>query len=154
MFFAGDHWWTPMASRYMYLPRIGLVIALAAIVIHLFSKIKIRMAGGVAVVIFAASLIQSFFIFGLFGFDYAYVYKTGRSLAYAASLLRGKDIVVLVAPGHPFNDNEAHIIAALNVFGDVEPNRVVFVPDAKVAVKGPGQVILEWNAERRDYILR
>lgn len=86
--------------------------------------------------------------------QYAYVYKTGSTLAYAAGLLDPSVTPLLyVYADHPFPKNISHILGALNVYANYQPEQIIFLSPGERVDLSPAHMLLYWHPEHRQYEL-
>jgi len=148
IFFTTDHWWQPLASRYTYLPRVGVVVALAGTYAGLRQQIARWAVVGLIV---AVAVWQTLWWSGIVARDYDYVYRTGRSLQAAVRSVQSHDVSrILIAPDRPFEGNLAHIIGAFVALGGFREEEVIFLNTAHPTV-GKGEALLKWDPAGRQY---
>ena len=155
LFFKTSVWWEPLASRYTYIPRLGAVMIIVGILTHYIAKNRSRhIIHFFATILIAVSIFQIGYMLYVVKTEYAYVYKTGRTLAHAASLLKNRSSFNLfVHQEHPFRDNDSHIIGAINTIANVPENHIIFLKSKQVPTLAPEDMILYWNPEARQYEL-
>ncbi len=155
LFFETSVWWEPLASRYTYIPRLGAIMIVAGILTHYIVKNRSRhVIHYFATILMVVSAFQIGYMMYVVKTEYAYVYKTGRTLVHAASLLKNRTTFKLfVHPEHPFRGNDSHLIGAINTIANVPEDNIIFVHSAEVPRLAPGDMILYWNPEARQYEL-
>lgn len=153
LFFVPRNWWEPLASRYQYLPRMGAALMVALIFAHLVrgnaSRWKIFIFG--AVVCFGV-VAQLGFMVQTVRVDYAYIYRSGRTLAVSIKKMeKTSETRVLVHPPFPFGQNRAHIIGALVVFGKIKEENVIFLAESDRPTLDAMHQLLYWYPKKRTY---
>ncbi|MBP7005538.1 glycosyltransferase, partial [Patescibacteria group bacterium] len=154
IFFLVPSWWEPLASRYTYLGHVGAAFLLATIFVSIIKQHSYRAIHILTVVLLALSLSQFIFMIHAVVTRYAYVYKTGSTLAHAARLLNPVTKPILyIYPDHPFPSNKAHILGALNVYTNYKPEQVVFLSPGERVDLSPERMLLYWQPKHGQYEL-
>ena len=153
--FHTNTFWEPLASRYTYLPHLFSSLLVAASLAYLIQKNKSRYVIHVsALALLVVSVLQFGYMRSVTLNHYAYVYRTGFTLQHAATLIaRDKPDVIYVHPEHPFRNNTAHIRGALQVFGDLGQDQVVFLETDQVVETDSAHMLLYWNPDVPQYEL-
>lgn len=156
IFFRPDNWFDPIASRYTYLPRLGVVMVIAGILsFHVLQNTSRKVINSLAVVILAVSMAQVVSMIWTVSRKYDYVYQTGRTLVAAAKVLKSDPLKrVLVHWDRPFTGNTAHIVGVLALIPGIEESRIRFITEGESVAPVPGDALLYWDAEERSYRIR
>lgn len=156
IFFQTQFWWEPLASRYNYLPRIGIIIMLASILHHLIVSNKARhVISGLVFVVIISVFTQLIFTAYIVNAQYGYVYNTGRSLTNAmqeVAILKPDKI--FVRWDYPFTGNNAHIVGAASVIANVPEEKIVFLKKGESENLSGNEILLYWDAQSRKYSIR
>ena len=158
IFFNVSAWWQPLASRYTYHVRVGMVVLLASLFVSLIRDNRyIRTAHRFVWILIAAMVCQVVFMGVMVQKEYPYVYRTGRTLVSAlesvdTTLLR-EDAHVFVEPFRPFEANHAHIVGVLDILLDIPEERIVFVEDDPNTLPSDGDLILSWDGRLVSYVV-
>ncbi len=154
LFFAVTNWWEPLTSRYTYLPHVGAALLISSILIASIKQNKRRVVHALTAILIIVSIIQLGFMIQAITTEYAYVYKSGSTLAHAASLLNPLTTpVIYVQPDHPFRDNHTHIVGALNVYANYAESQIIFLKPQQSVDLSPSAMLLYWEPEARQYEL-
>ncbi|MDD4902212.1 MAG: hypothetical protein PHE24_03670 [Patescibacteria group bacterium] len=150
------NWWDPLASRYTYLPRFGMIIILAAILHYHVSQKKSRLRGSaMAAIIIILTGWQTVYLFQVVNRDYPYVYQTGRSLVAAMKEVEKlAPIKLFIRWDYPFTGNNAHLYGAAITIGRMKDDGIIFPPaDEKIQLQ-PGEVLMYWDGDAREYKIK
>jgi len=153
IFFTPEYWWQPLASRYTYFARVGMVFFLMSILQRMITKNTARFIVSAFMWIVAiVSLAQVYSMVHITLNDYEYVYTSGRTLAAAMETLKQtQPSRIVVRWDHPFQNNMAHIVGAGSVIAHLPEERFFFLQkDEKFELK-QGEVLLYWNAPKKMY---
>ncbi len=150
------NWWDPLASRYTYLPRFGMILILAAIVDYYFAvKNSRRWFGVTAVIIVILTAWQTVYLFQVVNRDYPYVYQTGRSLVTAMTEVKNLAPQKLyIQWDHPFTSNNAHLYGAAIIIGKMDQNEIFFPAAGEKIDLSTGDALLYWNGSVNEYELK
>ena len=153
IFFQTEHWWYVLASRYTYLPRIGMVIIIAGIFrYHIVKNTARYIINAFVIVILLVSIVQIVFMAQTISKNYDYVYNTGRTLVKAMEQIKEiKPDYVLVRWDYPFTNNKAHIVGAASTVAGINEEKIIFLTKAQSERLAEGEVLLYWNAQKRTY---
>lgn len=151
IFFGTATWWGLLASRYTYLPRLGLILAIGAWYAHFAEHKNLRrwFVGWLVLLMVYQSMVMSITVWG----DYAaYVYKTGSSLQLAARTAAAVQIErMYVATDRPFEANEAYIVGALETLGNIRESNIVFLKTPEAPSLKKNEAVLRWSPQLRSY---
>jgi glycosyltransferase involved in cell wall biosynthesis len=154
IFFTVTNWWEPLASRYTYLPHLGASLLISGILIFTIKHNKQRVVHALTAILIVVSIAQFIFMIRAVTTEYAYVYKTGSTLAHAARLLDPTTVpTVYIHPEHPFRHNQSHIIGALNIYANYQQSQIIFLEPNERAALSPSAMLLYWEPEARQYEL-
>lgn len=152
MFMTVDNWWRPLASRYTYLPRIGIIIIIAS-AYSITRSVRVKYASFTFITLLL--LWQTVYWVNVVRSEYGYVYKSGSSLLQTARLISEHHISrVLVAPNRPFEGNPAHIVGALEIIANIKEKNIVFLDEKIAPAINDDEVLMTWDPQQRIYILR
>ena len=144
IFFISENWWDVLASRYTYLPRIGIALLLCAIFIGVEKKQAVRRFFLVFFI-----LLMSYYTYNWLTIvkdEYPYVYRTGDTLQRALVDLAQTDVEkVYVSPDRPFESNQAHIVGAIESIAEIQEKDIVFLEDKKSITDGKNTAVLYWD---------
>ncbi len=154
LFFAVTNWWEPLTSRYTYLPHVGAALFISSILVASIKQNKRRVVHALTALLIVISIVQLGFMIQAITTEYAYVYKSGSTLAHAASLLNPTATpIIYVQPDHPFRDNHTHLIGALNVYANYAESQIIFLEPQQSVDLSPSAMLLYWEPEARQYEL-
>jgi hypothetical protein len=150
------NWWDPLASRYTYLPRFGMIIILAAIIqYHLgkkSSKFIISLIVGVIIILSAWQIV---YMVQIINRDYPYVYNAGQSLhSVMFEIKRNPPDKLFVRWDHPFTSNNAHLVGAAVTIAGLNENAVFFPPPSENIKLKNKEILLYWDANARNYKIK
>jgi hypothetical protein len=148
IFFTTEHWWGPLASRYTYLPRVGIAILVGTFTALAVSRMKRRV-----VILFIVLLFYNLFYWSFtVNQKYPYVYATGKTLKEAISLINvSKITTVYVAPNRPFESNNAYIVGAFETRTELKKEDLIFLKGDAPGILPKNSAILIWDAEERSF---
>ncbi len=152
VFFAALYIWEPLPSRYTYMPRIGMIIALVAVLHSLIVKNTARYIISAAIwIVIIATCAQLYAMHQITSTEYEYVYNTGRTLQEAMKELKEKQPAqVYIRWDRPFPENEAHMKGAAAVFGNIQEKQLHFLHPGE-SVDHTDGVLLFWVPGKRYY---
>lgn len=153
IFFFTTNFWDPLASRYTYLPRIGLVMILAAILHFYITKNKSpKIVNWLVGFIIVISSLQIVMMLRVVKNEYLFVYSTGRTLVSSLETVKACGAQkLLVRPGYPFGNNNAHLVGAASTVAGIKEAQVVFmVKNSKVELR-TGEAELWWRGDIKEY---
>jgi len=155
LLFITARWWDPLASRYTYLPRLGMVLILAAIIqYHIVNNRQRGVISRTVVVIIFCIVAQVILMYRAILTEYPFVYRSGRSLhqvlTEAAQQSPNK---IYWRWGRPFEENHAHIIGAASTIANLEENDLVFLEQGADESLGDGDVLIYWDGLAKQYRL-
>jgi len=150
IFFKSALWWEPIASRYTYLPRVGLVIGLSSFLYFLWEKKNGVVKYGCLFVLISIIVYgQVVAVFNM-GDKYPFVYQTGESLVEVIEDARVSEFdKICVLPGRPFENNVSYIVGAGKVVANYAENDILFVEDVNNC---PISYIIEWDKANEKFI--
>lgn len=154
LFFAVINWWEPLTSRYTYLPHVGAALLISSILVASIKQNKRRVVHALTTILIIVSIAQLGFMIQAITTEYAYVYKSGSTLAHAASLLDSTTTpIIYIQPDHPFRDNHTHLVGALNVYANYAESQIIFLEPQQTVDLSPSAMLLYWEPEARQYEL-
>jgi len=154
LFFATTNWWEPLSSRYTYLPHVGAALLISSILVASIKTNKRRVVHALTAILIVVSLAQLGYMIQTIGSEYAYVYKSGSTLAHAASLLDSTTTpIIYIEPNHPFRDNHTHLIGALNIYAGYQEPQIIFLEAGQHVDLSPSAMLLYWEPKGRQYQL-
>ncbi|MBD3311686.1 MAG: glycosyltransferase [Candidatus Magasanikbacteria bacterium] len=152
IFFKTELWWQPLASRYTYLPRIGMVIILVAILQYFLKKYKKNKFILSTIVIIIILGLQLFFTLSNISSNYPYVYSTGKNLVNEIKQLKNREInKIYFLPDRPFENNTAHIVGAASVIANIEEEKIVFTKEKYIPNMDKNDFLFYWNHQKNKY---
>jgi glycosyltransferase involved in cell wall biosynthesis len=156
IFFQTQFWWEPLASRYNYLARIGIIILLASIFHYMVVNNRARyIVNGLVSIVIVSVISQLIFTSYIVRTEYDYVYNTGRSLT---SVMQEVAIIkpdkILVRWDYPFTGNNAHIVGAASVIAGVPEEKLIFLKRGESENLDKDEILLYWDAQSRKYSIR
>lgn len=153
IFFKTEFWWDVLASRYNYLPRIGAILIIAAILQHLIVNNKARyIISGTIIFVMISVSAQLFFMGKVITTEYDYVYNTGRSLSQTMQKIKILDPEkVFVRWDHPFTENNAHIVGAASIIANLNESNVIFLEKNADEALTDTEILMYWNPYKREY---
>lgn len=156
IFFNTQFWWEPLASRYNYLPRIGVIIILASIFHYLVVHNKARhIVSGLLSIVVISVVSQLVFMAYVVNSQYNYVYNTGRSLTQIMEEIKTVNPdKILVRWDYPFTGNNAHIVGAASIIANIEEERLKFLQKGDIEHLEQKEILLYWNAQARQYDIK
>ncbi|HNW20109.1 MAG TPA: glycosyltransferase [bacterium] len=155
LLFITARWWDPLASRYTYLPRLGIVLILAVIIQHhIVNNRRWRVISPMVLVIAGCLIAQLILMYQAIFQEYPFVYQAGRSLhqvlAQAAEHQPNK---IYWRWGRPFETNHAHIIGAAATIANLEESQLIFLENGASEARDNGDVLIYWDGPAREYRL-
>ena len=155
LLFITARWWDPLASRYTYLPRLGIILILAAIIqYHIINNERRRVISPMVVIIGCCLVAQLVLMYQAIFQEYPFVYQTGRSLhqvlVQAAEQQPNK---IYWRWGRPFEANHAHIIGAAATIANLEESQLIFLENGASEGRDSGDVLIYWDGPAREYRL-
>lgn len=155
LLFITARWWDPLASRYTYLPRLGLILILAVIIhYHVTSNQSRRVISLMVVAIVFCLIAQLVLMYRAVFKEYPFVYQTGRSLhqvlVQAAEQQPGR---IYWRWGRPFETNHAHIIGAASTIANLEEKQLIFLENGASEARNSEDVLIYWDGPAREYRL-
>jgi len=156
IFFKAESWWEPLASRYNYLPRIGAIIILTAILQYLITQNKSRyIISGLIYFVVISIFAQLFIVEKAISTEYEYVYNTGRSLTETMQTINKiNPDKILVRWDHPFTANNAHIIGAASIIANINESDINFLEKNSDETLEPREILMYWNPQIRRYEIK
>ncbi|MFH0928267.1 MAG: hypothetical protein V1821_02210 [bacterium] len=155
IFFKPEYWFDPLASRYEYLPRIGSILMIVGIFIyHVSHNTARRVINGFALALILISIVQIIFMAETVSAEYDYVYASGRTLVQAVKEISPTASKVYIQWDHPFTNNHAHIVGVLQIINKIPESKIVFLDKDEKAVMVQNEVVLYWDALRREYHIK
>ncbi len=153
LFFKTEFWWEPLASRYNYLPRVGMLIVIAAILHHLIVHNKSRaIISSLIYIVVIATGTQVYGMIRAVTTEYDYVYATGKTLVRAIEEIRDNHSQkIIVQWDHPFTANTAHIVGATKIIANIDEKNITFLKKDEKGDGGEDGALLYWDPERRAY---
>jgi len=148
--FAIDKWWMPLASRYTYLPKIGMIFILAVLIRKLYKKYNTKIINIFLIILFAYNTL---YWINIANKEYPYVYQSGRSLKEIVKLVGEKqaNMVYMIYP-FPFEKNNAHVVSAFSTLIDYPEHKIIFIDENDIP-KDPNGAIIRWNSQTKKYSL-
>ncbi len=155
LLFITARWWDPLASRYTYLPRLGIVLILAAIIQHhIVNNRQRRVIGPMVVVIICCLIAQLILMYQAIFQKYPFVYQTGRSLHQAlVQAAEQQPDKIYWRWGRPFETNHAHIIGAAATIANLEESQLIFLEHGASEARNSGDVLIYWDGLAKQYRL-
>lgn len=153
IFFKTEFWWDVLASRYNYLPRIGAILIIAAILRHLIVNNKARYIINSTILFVVISVFtQLLFMSKAITTEYEYVYNTGRSLSQIMRKIKILDPKkVFVRWDHPFTANNAHIVGAASIIANLNESNIIFLEKNADETLADKEILMYWNPYKREY---
>lgn len=155
LFFQTQSWWELLPSRYTYTVRIGMVIAIAAMITTLLRDGKtLRLAYRFFWVLVFASLLHTMNMGQIVYTQYHHgVYQTGRSLHDLALSFQDTHATRIVFTGHrPFPRNNAHVVGAFDVIAHIPESQLLFIDPNETYKAKDGDMIVRWDDEKKKYL--
>ncbi|MCX6780501.1 MAG: hypothetical protein NT003_00050, partial [Candidatus Magasanikbacteria bacterium] len=158
IFLPSMHWWDSLASRYTYLPRVGLATAVGSLLTVLIRDERVaRLAKPFVILLIAVVFIQFAQMIYTVTTTYSRVYATGIALETSARMIKSEHAsIVIMEPNRPFEENQAHIFGVMNVVSGIDMSNVIFT-DSKNNTKelhiSNGTAVLRWVPAAYSYVL-
>jgi glycosyltransferase involved in cell wall biosynthesis len=155
LLFITARWWDPLASRYTYLPRLGLILILAVIIhYHVTSNQSRRVISLMVVAIVFCLIAQLVLMYQAIFQEYPFVYQTGRSLHQVlVQAAEQQPEKIYWRWGRPFETNHAHIIGAASTIANLEESQLIFLENGASEGRDSGDVLIYWDGPAREYRL-
>jgi len=156
IFFKTELWWEPLASRYNYLPRIGAIIIIAAILHYLIIYNKARyIISGLIYLIIITIASQLYFMSAAITTEYDYVYNSGKTLVQAMKKIdKANPHKLFIRWDHPFTANHAHIIGAASIIADISEENIIFLKKNEEENIKNQNILLYWNPHKKKYEIK
>ncbi len=154
IFFKTESWWDVLASRYTYLPRIGAIFIIAAILQYLIVQNKTRniLNNTIFLVVLTSIFAQLLFMYRAITTDYTYVYATGRSLSQTMEKIKiMSPDKVFVRWDRPFEGNTAHILGAASVITNLDTTKIIFLEQNADETITDREILIYWNPYIKEY---
>ncbi len=148
LFFVTEHWWSPLASRYTYLPRIGMVIVLVVIVTRLAPRMRRASAIFISVIV----IWQVVFWGVRVAQEYPLIYTSGSTLRSSVEqIAKQRSSHIFVASDRPFAANNAHVVAAFATLSPIHEKQITFLQKDIDVSLADNQALLYWDFEQNTY---
>lgn len=158
IFFISQRIAEPLASRYTYLPRIGLVIIIAGLFAHYIKNNSSRSVINFFVfILLAVSLSHIVLMIKTTESEYKYVYNTGRTLVDSVRKINPSH-QIFVHNSRPFSTNEAHIVGVFDLVYNIKESQLTFISEGtpqKDSIKNlpPTSTLLYWHHDKKMYTI-
>ncbi len=151
--FAVDLWWMPLSSRYVYLPKIGAILILVAVLEKLF---KIWPKKYIYLLLFGLMSYNLFYWIHIAKEDYPYVYQTGRSLTEIISQVgRENPAAVYMVYPFPFQTNHSQVVGAFSTLINYPEEKIIFLEEKQLPVdRDKNSAVIYWDGQNRKYFVK
>ena len=152
--FAVDKLWMPFASRYTYLPKIGAVLLLVALLHKLFATWKPKYVYSLVGLVFACNV--AYFVYVALS-EYPAVYQTGLSLTEVVEEIGQLQAtqVFMVYP-FPFKENHAHVVGVFSTLINLPEDKIILIdPKELESVESEANSVrVYWDAKKESYFIK
>jgi hypothetical protein len=152
IFFATPEWWTPLASRYTYTMRIGLILAVTMMLHQLLNdREKVRVIQSLFFILLASFVLHGIHTMRVVHQEYRYVYASGRTLVDVIESVPHTTTTLAFDYIRPFTHNHAHIVGVVTLLTDRVESDIIFMSPEDIPPTN--STYIRWDDANRTYYI-